>query len=819
MRFSFLLLLFLILIPLSAKSQQVKVLDRETGFPLQNVTIYNDSRDLVVYTNKNGLADLSAFKESDIISFNHLSCIEFEILKKELGIINFVVKLTNRAEQLDEVILSASRGKEMRSRIAETVAVSSREEIIKLAPQTSADLLASLPGIKVQKTQLGGGSPVIRGMEANRVLLVVDGVRMNNAIYRTGHLQNSITVSPTVLERTEIIYGPSSVIYGSDALGGVVNYFTKIPETNKENTVNASILSRYSSVNNEKTNHFDVELSFRKWASFTAISYSDFGDLKMGKNRNHGFADWGKVFQYSNNTNSFYNPVGLENSNPNLQKNSGYNQLDLLQKFYVPIDKKTDIVFNIQYSTSSDIPNFDNLAEVSNGKLRYAEAYYGPQNRFLASTDLHFNPNYKWLEKGSFIVAFQHIEESRIERRMNSFDRFYRNENVDVYSFNGDFFVPLNNAKNRNLSYGFEFTHNDVNSNAIGKTIAVNGNEITGFANEFVIQSRYPDGGSQYSSAALYTNYRQDLNSKSTLNTGIRFTATFLNALWVDDTFITLPDMDIYTDNKAVSATAGYVYKPSAKWQINTLVSSGFRSPNIDDIGKIRFKSGQVTMPNIYLKPEYVYNSEVGIIRYFNNKKFVVNVNAYYTLLHNYIARGAFEMNGQNTMVYDGETATTQANINNKNAYVTGGTFSFQGTIANHFKTNGSITYTKGRSYDKKLPLSSIPPLFGNLEVSYSHNKFQTGLNYKFNAAKKLSEYNLEEGIDNIEQTPFVVETGNFYGTPKWSTLNLNTNYKFTDKVSLSFKIDNIFDIHYKEFASSISSPGRNYVGSLLLKI
>ncbi|HEY9169550.1 MAG TPA: TonB-dependent receptor [Lutibacter sp.] len=815
----FYILLFLFLLTLTAKSQQVKVLDHETNFPINNVTIYNENRDLVVYTNKFGIADLSAFKESDVVSFNHLSFHEFEILKRELSLIDFVVYLYNRAEQLNEVVLSASKGKETRRRVAETITISSREEIRKLAPQTSADLLANLPGIKVQKTQMGGGSPVIRGMEANRVLLVVDGVRMNNAIYRTGHLQSSITVAPTVLERTEIIYGPSSVIYGSDALGGVINYFTKTPEINTENTFDTSIFSRYSSANNEKAMHLDVEASFKKWASFTAISYSDFGDLNMGKTRNHGFDDWGNIFQYSNNTNSFYNPTGLENSNPNLQKNTGYDQLDLLQKFYVPLSKKVDITLNIQYSTSSNIPNFDNLAEVSKGKLRYAEAYYGPQNRFLASTSLHFNPDYPWLENGNLIVAFQQVEESRIERRMNSLDRFYRTENIDVYSVNGDFSVPLNKAKNRNLSYGFEFTHNEVSSEAIGKKLAVNGSEITGFASDFIIQSRYPDGGSQYSSAALYTNYRQDISKKATLNTGIRFTTTFLEALWVDDTFITLPDMDIYSDNKAVSATVGYIYKPSDNWQINALISSGFRSPNIDDIGKIRYKNGQVTVPNIYLKPEYVYNAEIGLLRYFNNKKFLVSANAYYMLLHHYIARGAFEINGQNTLLYDGETATTMANINNDNAYIAGGTFGFQGTIFNHFKTKGSLTYTKGESYDTKKPLSSIPPLFGNLELSYNQNKFLASLNFRFNATKKLSEYNLEEGIDNIEQTPFVAETNSYYGTPKWSTLNLNTNYQFSEKVSISFRIDNIFDIHYKEFASSISSPGRNYVGSLLLTL
>lgn len=800
-------------------SQTVKVVDFDTRLPIENVMIYDESKKVVNHTNKEGIVSISEYQESDILSFSHIGYIELEILKKELQSINYEVLLHKKSLQLEEVVLSVSRDAEKMTRIAEQVSIITATDIKQKSPQTSADLLAVIPGIRVQKTQLGGGSPVIRGMEANRVLLVVDGIRMNNAIYRTGHLQNSITVSPTVLERTEIIYGPSSVIYGSDALGGVINYFTKTPEINKENKISGTYLTRYSTANDEKTNHVDFELSFNKWASFTAVSYADFGDLKMGKTRNHDFDDWGKVFLYSDNTDTFYNPNGVVNSNPNIQKNSGYNQLDLLQKFYIPLSKKSDLTLNIQYSTSSDIPNFDNLAEVSAGKLRYAEAYYGPQNRFLASTNLHFNPDYYWLEKGTLTLAFQQLEESRIERRMNSLDRYYRYENVDVYSINGDFSVPLNKNNNRNLAYGFEVTHNELTSNAFGKTIAVNGSEITGFSQDFVIQSRYPDGGSSYSSVAFYSNYRQDLNSKSTLNTGIRYTATYLNARWDDDTFIILPDMDIYTNNNAVTATVGYIYKPTHKWQINSIISSGFRSPNIDDIGKIRYKSGQVSVPNIYLKPEYAYNAELGIIRHFNNKSFQVGFNTYYTLLHNYIARGSFEINGQNTLIYDGVNATTYANINHKNAYIAGGTFYFNGKIFKNLNTKGSLTYTKGRSYDKKMPLSSIPPLFGDVELNYKKNKFHTGLNYRFNSAKKVENYNLEEGIDNLEQTPFVAASNSYYGTPKWSTLNFNMSYQLSEKLRFIFKVDNIFDIHYKEFASSISAPGRNYVASMIFSI
>ena len=90
-------------------------------------------------------------------------------------------------------------------------------------------MLAQTGEVFVQKSQMGGGSPVIRGFEANKVLIVVDGVRLNNAIYRSGHLQNVITLEPSELESAEIVFGPGSVIYGSDALGGVMDFHTREP--------------------------------------------------------------------------------------------------------------------------------------------------------------------------------------------------------------------------------------------------------------------------------------------------------------------------------------------------------------------------------------------------------------------------------------------------------------------------------------------------------------------------------------------------------------------------------------------------------------
>ena len=804
---------------LSSKAQQISVFEQGSKFPIENVSIYNDSRTAVVYTNKKGQADLKAFDDNDILVFDHLSFNEFMIIKKELGLVEFVIYLSKKSEQLEEVVLSASKNLEKESRIAEQFAIASAEEIKKLAPQSSVDLLTNLPGVKVQKSQFGGGSPVLRGMEANRILLVIDGVRMNNAIYRMGHLQNSITVSPNIIERTEVIFGPSSVIYGSDALGGVIHFITKTPKVSFKNEIYSSIFSRFSSVNNEFTTEGNVEIRTKKWASYTSVSNSNFGDLKMGKNRRHGFENWGKVFEYSNNSGTNYSENPMPNEKSFIQKNTGYSQFDFLQKFALPLPNNSGLVFNLQYSKSTNINRFDKLTEYSDSELKFAEWHYGPQKRFLFSTQLKISPDKNWLKKGTITAAYQKIEESRIQRKFSSLDRSYRDESLNVFSLNGDFFIPLSKKNQRVLSYGFEVTHNDVDSKAKGKTLEILNDKVVGFSDTFRVQSRYPDGGSSYTSSAIYTNYRQDLSNKTTLNTGIRCVNTNLSAKWHDDTFIKLPDSDISINNSAVTATLGLIYKPNVDLQLNSVVSSGFRSPNIDDIGKVREKSGNVTVPNTDLKPEFAYNFETGVLKYFSDRTFRAGFNFYYTLLSNYIARDYFMLNGSSEIMYDGEEGNVVANINKDAAHIVGSTFSIKGNLSSYWFTKGSITYTSGRSHDTNQPLSSIPPIFGMAELSYDNDRFQANLNWRFNGKKKLNDYNLIEGIDNIEQTPFDSETNSYLGTPSWNTFNLNANYKFSNHFSLFINLDNILDTHYKEFASSISAAGRNVSLTILVKV
>ena len=811
------LFLFFFLVTGFCFSQKIKIIDKHTGKSIRNVTVYNEESTINLSSDNEGFVDVSVFKKNENILFSHISYEPQKIKKTILQKQKMVVFLNKQSAQLDEIVLSVFKKSEKTNRIAEQIAVVSSKEIQKISPQTSADLLATIPGIKVQKSQFGGGSPVIRGMESNRVLLVVDGVRMNNAIYRKGHLQSSISVAPNMLDKTEVVFGPSSVLYGSDALGGVIHYYTKTPKLSAEEEVKSQFFSRFSSVNQEITSHVSAELRFSNWASLTSISFSNFGDLQSGSRRSHGFKDWGKVFYYSENRYGNYTENPTVNPRPEVLKNTGYHQTDFLQKFFIPLSKNTDLKINLQYSTSSNIPRFDRLIEFKNNSLKFAEWNYGPQNRFLLSSQFLIHPNKKWLESGSITGAYQQIKESRIQRKFGSLDRSFREELVNVFSVNGDFSVSLTQDKKRVLSYGFEFTYNDVTSKSFGKTLVVSNGQINGSSSGFKVQSRYPDGGSNYLSSSAYIAYRQDLNSKTTLNTGLRFTNTTLHALWLDQTFIHLPETNITAVNSAVTATIGYVYRPGKNWQLNSVVSSGFRSPNIDDIGRVREKSGNISIPNIHVNPEFAYNVEIGLQKYFNDKKFRVGANVYYSLLDNYIQRDfVYNTDGSKKQVqFDGEFGNAITNQNKGTAYVFGYTLSYLGKISSTINSSGFITYTKGRTYDTKEPMSSIPPLFGRVEINYKKDKIEFGAALKFNSKKDIEDFNITEGIDNHDLTPIVdpnaiLDSDKYYGSPSWMTIGLTSNYLLSDTFSIQARLDNIFDEHYIEFASGISAPGRN---------
>jgi len=257
----------------------------------------------------------------------------------------------NKTVNIKEVVISVTRNEEEQLKTSQQVDIIKSKTIKFLNTQTTADLLQAGGSLFVQRSQQGGGSPVIRGFEASRVLLMIDGVRMNNLIYRSGHLQNIITTDQNSLERIEVLFGPSSTAYGSDALGGVVHLYTLRPVLNK---TKGNALFRYGAVNNEFSAHADINIGSKKWASLTSFTYSQFGDLLMGKSKGTYDIVWGKKYFYADRING--QDSMLTNPDPYRQLYTGYEQYDVVQKIlFAPNDQNTHIL-NLQLSNTGDLP-------------------------------------------------------------------------------------------------------------------------------------------------------------------------------------------------------------------------------------------------------------------------------------------------------------------------------------------------------------------------------------------------------------------------------------------------------------------------------
>ena len=125
---------------------------------------------------------------------------------------------------------------------------------------------------------------MIRGFATNRVVLSVDGVRMNNAIFRSGNLQNVINIDPFTLQSSEVSFGPSSVIFGSDAIGGVMSFYTLKPELTDGDKplIAGNVVGRFASANKEKAGHADIMIGGKKWGMVTSATWNDYDDLRQG---------------------------------------------------------------------------------------------------------------------------------------------------------------------------------------------------------------------------------------------------------------------------------------------------------------------------------------------------------------------------------------------------------------------------------------------------------------------------------------------------------------------------------------------------------
>lgn len=806
----FFILWFLFGLVYSAQSQILTVTDFETGKPIEMATLISESPNLATTTNNKGQTDISLFKESGKIIISHLAYKQVEFTYKQLEMLNFKVELSPEIATLQEVAISAERWVHKKIETPSRITTINMKEASFQNPQTAADLLGTSGSVFIQKSQLGGGSPMLRGMATNRVLLVVDGVRMNNAIFRSGNLQNVISLDANALESTEIIFGPGSVIYGSDAIGGVMSFGTLKPRfsTNdgKQSIVTGNAMTRFSTANTEKTGHFDFNIGFKKLAFVSSFTYANYGDLRSGS------VGGVPYFYRSNYVISYDNKdYMIPNNDSTLQIGSKYNQINFMQKVRYQPNKYWDIDYGFHFSETSTYNRYDRLYVMRTDgpykeKLRWAEWYYGPQKWQMHRLGLTYSKSTLLFDNLRLISAYQFFEESRYDREFMYKELRMQKENVDAFSTNLDFDKIINDKIT--LYYGYEFVHNTVHSTASLTHV------ITKEVDSTV--TRYPDGSTWQSNGA-YLTAKYKVHNKWLINAGLRYNHFIIEADF-DTTFFPFPFKDTRMSSGSISGSLGCVFTPTEKWQVYFNASNGFRAPNIDDMGKV-FESvpGYLVVPNPNLKPEKVYNMEFGTVKSFGSF-LKLDATVYYTWLVDAMVRENFILNGDTTIRYLGNKSRIQAiqNVTEINVY------GFQAGVEVFYKGFGLRSYL---SYQKGIeqtpdslvyyPLRHAAPTFGSTHLTYEYrNKFKAEFYVVYNDNMDYNDLALTERTNASYARD---EEGRAY-VLGWQTLNFKLAYFPNPFVAITAGIENITDLMYRPYASGINAPGRNIITSLRVK-
>jgi hemoglobin/transferrin/lactoferrin receptor protein len=698
------------------------------------------------------------------------------------------------------VTITASKWEQKQNEVPNKITKVSKEDILLGNPQTSADLLAQSGSVFVQKSQLGGGSPMIRGFATNRVLLVVDGVRMNNAIYRSGNLQNVISIDALSTETAEVVFGPGSLVYGSDAIGGVMDFHSleaKLNTGKKGIYTKGSGLVRYSSANAEKTAHADVSIGSRKFSYMGSVTYSQFDDLIMGINGGQqGFLRPQFVQRFGNRDSIVNNP------NPRKQVFSGYNQWNTVQKLRFKPSEGLDLQYTFYYGGTGVTPRYDRLIEKRNGALRFAEWNYGPmlwRMHTLSASLLKKNALY---DNARLVIGYQNYEESRIDRQRNNANRRSQLEQVVMWTGNFDANKQMGKGE---LFYGLEVVTNDVGSTA--NSLNINTGAVTKVA------TRYPDGSS-WNSFGAYANYRLNFHPKFTANAGLRYNYAVVKATF-NSQFFPFPFQDANINDGAVTGNLGLVYRPAPTWQLNANISTGFRVPNIDDIGKL-FEStpGNLTVPNPNLRSEYAWNAEIGMVKQLPGK-LRLELNAFYTLLNNAIVRRPSTFNGQDSIVYDGVKSRVESLQNVGKATVWGLQAVVEAWLNRQVSLYTMANYITGQETDdvknEQVPLRHAPPFYGSTGIRYRNGRLLAEANAQYNS--EVSYENLAPS-ERAKTAIYAVDAQGRPYSPGWYTINTKVNYAIKN-VLLGLGWENITNQRYRPYSSGIVAAGSNFIVSL----
>ena len=571
---------------------------------------------------------------------------------------------------IPEIVITAQRNKTSNINRPESISKMDRTNPHLATSQSTPDALSTVPGVWMQKTNLGGGSPFLRGLTGYHTLILIDGIRFNNATFRSGPNQYLNTIDPFLLENIEVMRGQGSVPYGSDALGGVIQLLSGSPEfTESGKDFKASLYGKYMGKGMEKTSRIEIETSFPRTAISGGATLKKLGDVVPGK--------------------------GLDVLSP-----TGYSERSADVKIRHRIGANHLLTGSVQYLKQEEVPLYHKIVSGA-----YSKYHFDPQQHLLSYLRLESNNDSRLLSRITYTVSYQNSLEGRLKQKSNSSVTAYEKDRVST--MNGSMEVLSRPSSSWSITSGIEFYRDFVNSKTVLKDYST-GQSTT-------IRGLYPDRSSA-DNLALFSLHSLDLD---------RFTFVFGGRYNV--VRLSLTD-DLSGDTKispsALIGNAGLNYKISPRVRLVTSISSGFRAPNLNDVSSLGIADFRYEIPNYDLKPERSLNSELGLK--IHTIRFSGNFFLFRNKLRDLIANVKSSYNGSDSI--DGYQVYERVNLNE--ALIQG--FEAEGRLHLFPSLNllGNISFTHGQDLQSGTPLRRIPPLNSRLGVWVRKNHFTAQLEW-----------------------------------------------------------------------------------------
>lgn len=614
--------------------------------------------------------------------------------------------------QLREVVVTTQRNPQESSSIPYSVNSLIRKSLDDFSPRTTPEALMNMNGVFVQKTNHGGGSPFIRGLTGNQTLLLLDGIRLNNSIYRYGPNQYLNTIDAFAVDKIEVAKGTGSVQYGTDAMGGVIQVFTKDPLLNKDrSSLHGNAFGKYMTGDMEKSGRTELEYSSPKYAALIGGTYRNFGDLIGGKNT-------GK------------------------QSPSGYNEYAFDAKIVSALKKNIQLTVASQFLQQLHVPVYHKV------KLEnYLLNEFDPQQRLRTYARLNMQGHKKLFDKVRIIASWQQNEEGRSSQKNRSALLISEKDKIRTLGLTADISSVL--SKSWTANSGIEIYHDLVGSTR---------NEIANSGTGSSVSKRglYPDK-SKSGNYSLYT--LQHLNIGNwIIDGGIRF-----NSFRINISDITLGDVEI--SPSALVINAAIMYNFNQVHHVYTNFSQGFRAPNIDDMGTLGIVDFRYEIPAYDLSPEKSENFELGYK--VNLPKFNGTIAAYRMNLNQLITRVKVE--GE---FIDSYQVYKKENV--EEAYIQGIEAAFNWNPLICLEINSGITSTYGQNVTKNEPLRRIPPLNGRVAGTYRIGNFFSSAELLFASKQdRLAAGDISDNRIPAGGTPGW-EVVNFYAGYQIKSVRLN---------------------------------------------